>query len=102
MNPMDLIMGLLTFLGQVPYVGPILATIVSLALPVTAVVTALVACWHAVVMVFSALAMVPGLGSLQALADKLKHSEELFGGFVSKYVLMFLNRLSMLPLPKKQ
>ena len=104
MNPMDLIMGILTFLAQIPYVGPVLATIAHYALPAVAIVTAFVGVWHALVLVFQALAAVPGLQGLQSLADKLKTSEDKVDGFVNTYVLAVLNRLSMLPLPtaKKQ
>lgn len=99
MNPMDLLTGVLTFLAQVPYVGPVIAIIVKFALPLVAVVTAIVAVWHAVVLALQALAMVPGLQGLANLANSLKTSEDKVDGFVNTYILPALNRLSVLPLP---
>ena len=102
MNPMDLIFGILQFLGGIPAVGPVLATIVTYALPAVAVITALVALWHAIVVCIGALAVVPGLQGLAGLAAKLSGADLKVDGFVKTYVLPFLNRLSMLPLPTKK
>lgn len=98
MNPMDLITMLLGFLGNIPLVGGILAKVVVFALPASAVVTALVAVWHAVVGVVSALSV--AFPSLAGLAASLKADEDKITSFSNSWILPILNRLSLLPLPK--
>ena len=99
MNPMDLITTLLSFLAQIPVVGTWLAAIVSYAIPASAVVTALVALWHALVLALVALAQVPGLSGLAGIANTLKTDDDAVEGFVSTYILPVLKQLSLLPLP---
>lgn len=99
MNPIDLIMTVLGFLTSVPYVGTFLAAVVGYALPLSAVVTALVAVWHAVVIAMGVLAMVPALKGLAPLANTLKTDDAAVTGFVSTWLTPILNRLSLLPLP---
>jgi hypothetical protein len=99
MSGLDLVTTLLTFLGNIPVVGHYLSLLVSFALPLTAVVTALVAVWHAVVGIVAAVAALPGMSKLQGLADSLKADEDKLVSFENSWILPILNRLSMLPLP---
>jgi len=99
MNPVDLIMTVLGFLGNVPFVGHYLALVIGYALPISGVITALVAVWHAVVALLGVLASVPGLSVLANVANALKTDTDAVDGFLAQWVTPILNRLSMLPLP---
>lgn len=96
---LDLLTSILTFLVNVPYIGPVIAVVVQYALPAVTVVTAFVAVWHAVVLALSALAAVPGLQGLSNLANALKTDDNAVEGFVSTWIVPILDRLSVLPLP---
>ena len=99
MNLMNLLPTILAMLAAIPAVGPILAKIVSVAAPVSAGVTALVACWHAVVVALAGLAHVPGLSKLQGAADFFKTTEDKIASFEHGWLMPILDQLSMIPLP---
>lgn len=66
-----------------------------------AIATAFVGVWHALVILLTALSLVPGLGALRAIADKLSVQEASITDAVNNTILPFLNRLSGIALPKK-
>lgn len=98
MNPMDLISMLLGFLGSIPVVGSVLAVVAKFAIPASACVTALVAVWHAVVGVLTALSL--AVPSLAGVAASLKADEDTITSFENSWILPILNRLSLIPLPQ--
>lgn len=115
MDAVTVISTIMTFLAGVPYIGPVISVIVGIALPLAAVATSLVAVWHGLVILIQAVALMltaigalPKLGALQnvgqklaAVADKMKADEDVISGEVAGTVVPFLNRLSVISLPKK-
>lgn len=101
---MDLsgISAILAFLGNIPAVGPVIATILSYALPVSAVATAIIACWHGLVGLVVALSMVPGLHGMKPLADKLKLAATPVDSFINTWIVGLLKQLSLLPAPQQK
>lgn len=94
MDPIDLLFTGISFLQQIPSVGPYLAEVVSIAGMVAGAVTAFVAIWHSVIMFMKAI-------RLETQALKLEKIEGDAEGVLKKYILPILNRLSALPLPQK-
>ncbi len=90
----------LTLLGSIPAVGPYLVIVMNWAVPLSGVITALVAVWHAIVLAMSALANIPALAGLKKYANALSTDDTAVEGFVNTYILPVLSQLSMLPLPK--
>lgn len=90
---------ILAAVAAIPVVGKVLGVIVVVDLALKALVNALVALWAAVVLVVQALAQIPGLSSLQSLADKMKADETVIDSESSK-ILALLDRLSSLKIPQ--
>lgn len=99
MNFMNLFPTVLAMLAAIPAVGPILAKVVAIAVPVSAVATAIVAVWHACVVALAALAHIPGLSKLQGAADFFKTTEDKIVSFEKGWLMPILDQLSMIPLP---
>lgn len=97
---MDVLSAVIGFVLSVPVVGPILVKVLTVVLGLSAVVSAVFGVWLGAVKVLDGLAKIPGLGKLQATADKLRVVEGDAEGFFATKVLPVLNRLSLIPLPK--
>lgn len=102
LNPIDLIMSLLAAIGSIPAVGPVLAKAIAVAAIILPAATAIVAVWHSLIGLVVSLSKVPGLSSLQGVADKLNVWDQEAEGVLNQYVLPLLNRLSALPVPEKK
>ena len=98
MEALNLVLG---FLVTVPVVGPVLVKVLGFTLAASAVATALFAVWQAVVKTLKAIGLIPGLGAVDAMAEKLKVSEEGASGFWTTKVLPVLDYIAHLPMPKK-
>lgn len=94
------LMGVLSFLSQLPGVGKYVAIIIAVAMGLSGAATSLVMAWHGIVMLIQGLSMIPGLSALSALSASLKSSDDALTDFVNNKLLGILNRLSALPLPK--
>ena len=101
MNLNQILQLLLGVLNSIPAVGPYLVIVMNWIMPLAAIATSLVAVWHAVVLALQALAKLPALGGLQALADKLVTDDAAVESFLTTYLLPFLAQFSVLPLPAK-
>lgn len=99
MDIISIILGLLPMVASYGAVGKILATIIAVAGGLSGVVTALVAMWHALVLVLQALSILPGLSSLASLAQALAADEAKITSFSQGTLLPLLNRLSAVQLP---
>lgn len=101
MDLMSLIVQFLSFIGQIPAIGHYLQIVVMVAVLASPVISALIAVWHAAVMVVSAMSLIPGLGALIDVASKMKANESIIDDFSKSKILPILSQLSMIPLPKK-
>lgn len=93
--------GLAQSMGGVPMVAKILAIVVMVAGLLSALVSALIALWHAVVGVLLAVGAFPKMQSVAALAAKLQVEEQKVDDFANNKLIPILNRLSVIPLPQK-
>lgn len=93
---------IIAFVASLPYVGPFVAPALTIVLGASAVVTALFALWHAFVGVLLALSLIPGLSGLAAFANQLKTLEDSTEGFFAGKIKPILDRLSLIPIPKKK
>ncbi len=96
---MEMVNQLLQMLYGVPYVGPVAGAVLGLVLPISALMTAVVALWHGLVMLASALALIPGLQKMQGVATWLQTEDAVVQGVMAKWVKPVVDRLSLLPLP---
>jgi hypothetical protein len=101
MDIINFVLGLLGSLSGVPYVGQAMYYLVLAAAVASGAVTAFVAIWHALVVLFQALALIPGLSSMAKVADFFKTTEDKISGVEKAWISPILNRLSAIPLPKK-
>lgn len=86
-------------LQGIPFLGPILAVIITYAMPVAGIVSAIVALWHGVVLALQALALIPAFSGLKNVATALQTDENAAETFINKWVLPLLDQLSLIPLP---
>jgi hypothetical protein len=99
MDPISLIMSLVSMVSSIPAVGKILAVVLGALVGLSAVVTALVGVWHAVVAMVTALASLPGLDGLKTLAASLQADSAVVDAD-SNQLLSWIERLSALPIPQ--
>ena len=100
MDFMSILQWVLSFLNSIPAIGPYLVIVMNLAVPLSGIVTALVAVWHAVVLFLMALSKLPALSGLANFANTLSTAETTAEGYINTYVFPVLRQFSMLPLPK--
>lgn len=93
---------LLALMDKVPLIGHALGLVATYTVPVCGVLTAVLGLWHGLVLLLMALAKVPGLEKLAPIAEKLKVVDDGADSVWKKYVLPLMDRLSMLPMPKKK
>lgn len=84
-------------LMNIPVVGHVLTVIVGVVMFLPPVLTALVALWHALVLVFKALGAIPGLSFLTGIANFFSANEPAFQGFLTKVI----DWIALIPVPKK-
>lgn len=98
---LDLIGNVLGFISQFGVVGKYVAIALGMITGLSAVITALVGMWHAVVALIKAGSTVPWVGSsLASLATTLQADSDSIDAKANQ-VLAFIAQLSMIPLPQK-
>lgn len=90
---------IISILQGIPVLGPVLAVIISYAMPVAGIVSAIVALWHGVVLALQALALIPAFKGLSSVATALQTDENAADSFINTWVTPVLDQLSMIPLP---
>ena len=89
----------LALINSIPWGGAVLADVIVISAALSALVTALVGAWTALVMVAETIASLPGLASMKPFADSLKaDTAKIESG--EKIITKVLSYCSMLPLPQ--
>lgn len=99
MNILSWIIGLLSSLASTGTFGKSLAIFVAVVGGVSGLVSGLMLLWQAVIKILQALAIIPGLSSLAALAVKLQADEQSVSSWENSFLLPILNQLSAIPVP---
>jgi hypothetical protein len=99
MDPISIVTSVLQMAAGVPAIGKVLAVVLGALVGVSAVVTALVAIWHAAVALVTAVATIPGLSGLAALAKSMQADSAVVDAD-SNQLLSWVERLSAIPVPQ--
>jgi hypothetical protein len=99
MDPVSLIVSVVQMISSVPVVGKFLAPVLGVLVGASAVVTALVGVWHAVVSAITALAALPGLSGMAGLAKSLQADSAVIDAD-SNQLLSWIERFSAIPVPQ--
>lgn len=100
MDFISIIVGALPVIASYGAAGKVVAIVIAAAGGLSGLVTAIVALWHAVVLVMKAIAIMPGLGAMSKVSDMLAADEQKIDDFSQGKLLPILNRLSVVSLPK--
>ena len=92
---------ILGFIAMIPGVGGVLAIVAKYAIIASSVISGIFGASRALVLFLDSMAKIPGLAFFAGLSDKFKKGEEDGEGFMKKYVLPILDRLSIIPPAKK-
>lgn len=100
MDLMTIVSYMMGMLASIPVIGAFLAKVMPYLAAIPVAVSAFVAVWHAIVLALKAVAMIPGLSKMGAVAEMLAAKEEKITSFQNGTLLPVLNRLSAVPIPK--
>lgn len=101
MDISGLINTLITLISSISGVGPILAKIIPIILVASGIISGVIAAWHGLNGLILGLSKIPGLSVLSGIAVKVQSLDDEAEGFLNKWVIPILNRLSLIPIPQK-
>ena len=87
------------FLNNIPGVGQYVTLVVSIAIVLPGIVTALVTIWHCVVQIMLLVAKLPKCDGMAPIANKMLADSQVVDADSNK-AIQVLSKLSSLPLPQ--